>query len=260
MNGPAVTIEELSRYIDGQVSPEERAEIESRLAGCAVSQRLLQRLTEVTREIGEAISDQPPVVENAPTMGCLDDDTLIRLVDNQMGQAELHRVEAHAASCNYCLRRLCECARSAMAVEVSNWKELPASIRNDPRLAPLRSVKPRPRKVDFGDVIRGAMACDLDLHQPASKVFNVRTYAMTVTVSPQRDKLANIEFLITNNEEPSSQTEIIVTNSGTDTSVFRGSTSLDGRSMIRRMRSGAYDVFFPAANLLVTVTITATEK
>ena len=260
MNGPAVTIEELSRYIDGQVTPEERTDIEARLAGCPVSQRLLERLTEVTKEIGEAISEQPPVVENAPTMGCLDDDTLIRLVDNQMSQAELHRVEAHAASCNYCLRRLCECARSAMAVEVSNWKELPAAIRNDPRLAPLRHVKPRPRKVDFGDVIRGALRCDLDAHQPVSKVFTVRDYAMTVTVQPQRDKLANLEFLITRDEAPASQTEILVTTSGTDTSVFRGSTSLDGRSMIRRMRVGAYDVFFPVANLLVTVTLTAAAK
>ena len=260
MNGPAVTIEELSRYIDGQVTPEERADIEARMTGCAVSQRRLQRLTEVTKEIGEAISEQPPVVENAPTMGCLDDDTLIRLVDNQMGPAELNRVEANAASCNYCLRRLCECARSAMAMEVSNWKELPAGIRNDPRLAPLRYVKPRPRKVDFGDVVRGAMACDLNQRQPVSKAFNVRSYTLTLTVAPQRDKLANIEFLITDNEQPSSQTEIIVTDNQTAASVFRGSTSLDGRSLIRRMRSGVYDVFFPAANLLVVITITATEK
>lgn len=252
MNGPAVSIEELSRYIDGAVSPDEKTDIETRLAGCSVSQRLLARLQEVTREIGEAIAEEAPVVENAPTLGCLDDDTLIRLADNQLNPAERHRAEAHAASCQYCLRRICESVRSAVTMETSNWKELPERVRNDPRLSPLKSVKPRPRKIDRGDAVRGEISCVLNERQKVSKDFSVGDYMLRVGIVPQRDGLANIELTVWQGGQTKQQTEITITVGNSDTRVFRGSTSLDGRILVRRLREGDYDIFFNAANLLVT--------
>ena len=252
MNTPAVSIEELSRYLDGEVTPEEQADIETRLATCPVSQRLLERLREVTKEIGEAISEQSPVVENAPTLGCLDDDTLIRMADNQLNPAEYHRVEAHAASCTYCLRRISECVRSAVSMEVSNWKKLPAKLRSDPRLAPLKNVKPRPRKIDPGDAIRGEIVCPLGMRQRLTRVFPANGYGLQVSIAPQRDGLANIELSAVFDGQPKAQAELLVVVSGTDTKVFRGTTSLDGRILIRRLHAGAYDIFFSAANLMVT--------
>lgn len=255
MNQPAISIEDLSRYLDGEVTPEEHARLAKLLGDCAMSQKVLARLREVTQTISTAIAEQAPPIENAPTNGCFDDDTLIRLADNKLNPAEQHRVEAHALGCQYCMRRVVESVRSAVSMNMATWRELPEKVRNDQRLAPLKNIKPQARKFDIADAVHAEIISTMVANEKTSKDFTVGEYVLRVTVLAQRGEFANLELLLLHHDKPKPQTEITVLVSGVETKVFRGATSLDGRILVRRLRAGAYDIYLHAANLVVTALI-----
>ena len=75
---PKVTIEELSRLIDGELTPEERQDIEARLEACPVSQALRERLQGLTNTVSTLILAAPQMPEAARSEACLGEGVLCR--------------------------------------------------------------------------------------------------------------------------------------------------------------------------------------
>ena len=134
MAGPEVSIEELSRFIDGQLSAEEAATMEQRLASCAVSRRLLEGMREVHAELAAAFLEQPPQEDTPAQPGCLDGDTLMLLAEGKLSAAGLKAAEAHAVGCPRCLRALLLEMRSHTSMKAAHWRDLPPEVTGHPWL------------------------------------------------------------------------------------------------------------------------------
>ncbi|GHV22513.1 hypothetical protein AGMMS49959_13460 [Planctomycetales bacterium] len=250
----AVSIEELSRYIDGEVSSDEQLDLERRLLTCPAGGQILDRLRDAMLEIGLALLEQRMLPENAPTDHCLTDDQLVRLADNALTPAELPLVETHVAACPHCTRRVLETTRAAVTVDAANWRELPENLRDDPRLAPLKNVKPKPRKMEYANIKKKKFTGRLR-GNVQEEFFNANGYLLKLTIRPQIGDFANIEVLVMHGEKPRSQEEVLVTSSEQTTPIFRGSTSLDGRVLVRRLRAGVYFISLVSARLEAEIAI-----
>lgn len=134
MNGPEVSIEELSRLIDGQLSQDEETSVRQRLESCAISRRLLEGMREVHAELAAAILEHPPVEDAPRSPGCLDEDTLMLLSEGKLPAESLRAAEAHAAGCARCLRALLLEMRSQTSMKSARWRDLPPEVTGHPWL------------------------------------------------------------------------------------------------------------------------------
>lgn len=274
MPEPAVSIEQLSRLIDGELSTEEAAAVESSLAGCPTSRRLLAGLREIHTELAAAIVQNPLLENDATSVDCLDADTLMLLAEGKLSPAEMEKAEEHAAGCPRCLRQLLLEMRSHTSMKAAHWRELPPEVTEHPRLRGMPH-HPKPQETKGYEKIKplhkdagasvlpeggelhltGQIRHSLTGRTTTQQSFQSGEFSLSVQLRDSGNTSANLEILVQREKKPLWETEIIVAEPQVDRKIFRGLTSRDGRVLVRKLKVGSYEIQLPAAALRVTLAI-----
>lgn len=300
---PAVSIEELSRLIDGQLSPAEEASVQERLSGCDLSRRLLEGMREVHAELAAAFLENPPLENDPLTPDCLNEDALMLLAEGKLPLERLREAEAHAAGCPRCLRALLLEMRSHVSMQTGHWRDLPPEITNHPwfrgvkfRTSGKAASTPLPQEEEGKTVpgpgkiskdaertpaaassrgnkpadpteATGAAAIPTEMiyagelrHSVADRgqtqrAFTLGEFVLNVLVKGGDGQTVNLELQLFKLRKPWWEAELFVSEQHTERKIFRGLTSRDGRVLVRKIRTGGYEIQAPAANLRATLVV-----
>lgn len=258
MNAPLVTIEELSRMIDGELEGSMLEDVRARMDQCPISKQLFQRMQELTSVVAGAIIEAP--INNDEPMGldCLSDEALLALGDGRLGGDDLLDAERHAITCKRCLRRILQGARSAVTMQSDNWQELPDDIRNDPRINIVANLGAKRReyvarekaKNEVELNIIGKLEYVMSAGNKAEKAFVLAPLSIVLNLKSPTSGAATLEVSAYTKDAPMSQVEFVVNVSG-GKKIFRGLTGNEGKIVVRRMYQGSFDIHIPAKHAAI---------
>ncbi len=248
---PRVTIEQLSRLLDGEVAPEERQRIEEELTANPVVQAMLERLRDLSRTVAGDILRQPSPPAEATGPQCLGDEALLKLADNLLPPGELRVIEAHINECPRCLARVVESLRAAASMAGGHWPELPDSVKGERDVRLLVHAMKRPEDEDELATLRYV------LEEGNAFRTAVSGGALTagVAIAPASRNAVEVMLEITAASSPQVQQEVIVTDSQTHRKVAGGRANAFGRYQIKRLRPGRYNIHFPGSSLVIQLQI-----
>ncbi len=249
---PRVTIEELSRLIDGELSDAERTEIERRLAACPVSQALKQRLEQLTRAVSGAILETPPAPGDRPTDACLNETTLVRLADGRLAPAEKEAVEDHVLACERCLLLVLEHLRTAVSMQAGAWPKLPPAVEERQEIRALVNVKER----DPSSEAETKLAVDLTRPARATETFGSGDLSVDVVLRPLSTTQAHLGIAIKERLRAKKNQEVVITDAKTKRKFFTGLTNAQGHLEVRRLPAGRYIAHFAGNPLKLELVLT----
>lgn len=253
---PLVTIEELSRWIDGELSEAERADVEARLRQCPISPKLLDRMRSITERVGAAILTEPGA-EEAPRCGdCLDDETLTRLADNLLTPGMKKEVEAHVLSCERCLAMVLESLRATTTMHRGDWPDLPESVREHGSLRHLVHVQER----SLGKEEISRLELILDQSQESGGRCGSGSYLATVLLRALDERSAEFFATLKKEGQPVAGQKLVLTDKVAMRKTFDDVTDAQGRVRVPRLRAGQYDAHFPGTKLIVEVRVRETRE
>jgi len=104
------TLEEISRYVDGELPPEAAREVADHLRDCPACRQRASELVSARRTLRESSVESSP-----PSMspGCPDEESLLAYADISLCPAERRKIAAHLVSCARCSRLAAIASRSA---------------------------------------------------------------------------------------------------------------------------------------------------
>lgn len=256
MDKPLLTLEELSRLIDNELSDKDKAVIERKLANCSTSEQLLNRLRELTEEVAHSIltAEYDFITDTSPE--CLSEDEIIDIIEHKADETTLQRIEKHLAGCRRCLLMTMQHIRTSVSMNANNWQELPEHIRKDPRLKVVSKIRRPAHCVETTNEIIGELQLNL-INDPVSitREFGKWQYAAELTLSRKGQDVANLGILYTFNRKPRQQIEFILTDQSQGKSIFRGLTGTNGKILIRRLQPNKYLLGIKEIDAVIEITV-----
>ncbi len=249
-----VTIEELSRLIDGEVSDAERLDIERRISACPVSQAMRNAFAEITHSISAATLRQPlPSQMETPTSDCLDADTLAQIADGHlMGRAKT-AAEDHIMQCEVCLAVVLDSLRTSRRMARGDWPAIPKDIAEEREVRLI--IHAQERESDQEEWSTAEV--DVTQDQPASAAFSSGSFSARIVLTPLPRHRARVEMLLKDRRSPKRGVELILTNSETHRKVFTGNSDADGNIRIARLPAGRYQAHFRGQDLKIEILVSA---
>ncbi len=268
MANPLVSIEELSRLIDGQLSEDEKAGILARIAQCDISKKLYDGMNELTQSLSKGIIEDggKPPAEVDETQ-CPNEQNLMLLQENHLSPAMAKKIEAHVACCSQCLAKLMTEVRSAVSMNNANWKELPDHVITDPRLGGLAKNRKKPVKEPKKLVNVQTQEDDNLFHidfdyvvgNTCNKEFPLPTGNLALNLKSQADSTVNAELTLRNSKGYLANSEVIVWDVKNKRKIFRGLSSSNGKIVLRRLRANIYDLQSEAMGFSLRLNIALSE-
>ena len=256
MKFPKLTIEELSRFIDNEMSKEQRAEVSRKLSECPTSEQLLYRLRELTSQVSLNILTSAPEHDTEDSSNCLSEDDIIAIVEHKASQAKLNQAEQHIAGCRRCLLLVLQNIRTAISMSSNNWQELPEELITDSRLQPVSRIKRPDHCVKYTNEQIGEIRFNLggsksELRQEFAK----GPYAVQLLIKRISPEVASLELTFTHEGSPKSQSELTLTITPDQKQVFRGLTGQNGKTLIRRVQIEDYILSFKDLSAIIAIKI-----
>ncbi len=252
-----VAIEELSRYLDGEVTPAERADIERRLGECRLSAALLGRLRELTETVGRGILiAPPPAVEAEPAEDCPDDSSLLLLADGKLAPAAKKRLEEHVAGCARCMRAVLEHLRSSVTMAGGRWPQLPPEVAARKELGGLS----RARRASAPEDSAGEMVIDLGQDRKVVKSKQLGDHLVEVTLIPLSRDQARLELVVTLRKDPLAKQGVSLANAESGRKFYGDQTDAKGKVVVKRLPAGLYRASLDGREIGFNLTVLASRK
>lgn len=267
MKKPELSIEELSRLLDGEISPEDERDIRARLERCELSRKLLAGMQELTATLSEAIVQSLPQTTPAETgSACLNDETLMLLSERKLKPEQLARVERHAAGCRHCLSAILREMRANISMNSGKWRDLPDEVIDNPGLSGLPGIKKaqearKKRKTAATeeevptDVAVENYGYTLSSATTQSKVFACADNSIHLKITPNRDHTVNIELQLMRGGVALREAEVTIREKPSLRKIFRGLCNREGRIMVRKLRPASYEVFAESIRFMLRLSI-----
>lgn len=267
MKKPDLSIEELSRLLDGELNPEEERDIRARLERCELSRKLLTGMQELTATlsgaIAQAVSEAPPAETGT---ACLDDETLMLLSERKLKPEQLARVERHAAGCRHCLNAILREMRANLSMNAGKWRDLPDEVIDNPRLGGLPGIKKaqearKKRKTAAAeeempaDIAVESYGYTLSSGTTQSKVFACADNSIHLKITPNKDHTVNIELQLMRGGVALREAEVTIREKPSLRKIFRGLCNREGRIMVRKLRAASYEVFAESIRFMLRLNI-----
>ncbi len=258
MNSHKISLEELSRFIDNELSDSQRLEVTKKLSTCSTSDQLLSRLRELTEQVSTNILTSVPASNNEETEDCLTEDDIIEIVEHKASPATLYQAETHIASCRRCLALVMQNIRTAVSMNANNWSPLPETIATDSRVAVISKIKRPDHCIERTGEQIGEIRFNLRGNkQEIRQEFGKGRYGVELILKRVDPEVASLEITFTYNKNPKSQVEIILSVTPDSKQVFRGLTGLNGKSLIRRIQPEDYLLSFKGLDAVISLIITS---
>lgn len=104
------TSEEISRYVDGELPPDEARGVAAHLRDCPGCRKLAADLVSARRTLrASAVAGSPPAV----SPGCPGEENLLAYADGSLRPAERRKIAAHLVSCARCSRLAASAGQTA---------------------------------------------------------------------------------------------------------------------------------------------------
>jgi len=248
---PRVTIEELSRLIDGEIPESERRDLEARIAGCPMSQALRARLEELTQAVTRALVTSPRPPLPARTETCLPEDVLLRLADGRLSEREKETVEAHVLECERCMVLVLESLRAAVSMESGTWPDLPAEVEDHQQIRALVTVQEREPDPEE----EGRMALVLGQDEAKTQTFGSGPLSVRAALRALSARQGRLLLTVKEHLQPKAGQEIVLTNPKTKRKFFTGRTNEAGHVTVARLPAGHYVAHFPGSQLKIEIRI-----
>ncbi len=258
MESPKLTIEELSRFIDNELSESQREEISQKLAECATSEQLLTRLRELTSQVSMSILSSVPEESPVNSDECLTEEDIIEIVEHKASQAKLNKAEKHISSCRRCMLLILQNIRTAVSMNANNWLDLPEDVAADSRISVVSRIRRPDHCIERTEEQLGEIRFNLKGDKTElTQSFSKGKYLLELTLKKISSEVASIAINLQHNQKPKSQAELILTITPDGKQVFRGLTDQSGRSLIRRVQTEDYILSLKDINAIVAMKILA---
>ncbi len=256
MNPPKLTIEELSRFIDNELSESELEEVSRKLTECPTSEQLLNRLRELTQQVSSSILNAAPVESKANTEECLTEDDIIRLVEHQASPAELYQAEQHIANCRHCLLLVLQNIRTAVSMNSNNWNELPEEVRADSRISVVSRIKRPQHCCEHTSEQIGEIRFNLNSNKTQIfQEFSKGIHTVQLIIKRVSAEIASLEITFLQENKPKTQIELTLIITPDGKQIFRGLTGQNGKTLIRRVQPNNYLLRFKELDAVISVII-----
>lgn len=247
---PRVSMEEVSRLVDGQLTPAERVDVEARLASCAMSRAIKLAFEQLGSRMQQALLQSAPPAPSSSAEGCIDDATLVRLADGTLPEAQSLVVEEHLLGCRHCLVLLMQNLRTARRMAERAWPEIPEeAIRANPSMRSLVNWQERPEEESW-EIVRFDPSAG-----EAQQTFGAGSLSVTVQLTPLDRGGVSIGMVAKEHLRSLAGQEVVVHDPEARRKIFSGRTDAHGRVAIRRVPEGRYQVHFSSSDLRVELVI-----
>lgn len=246
---PKVSIDELSRYLDGQVTEEERAELEERISSCPLSKALKVAFEQAMESIGSAILTARPCTEEEQTEDCLDDSIIMRIADKNITPAEEDKIEAHILRCRCCLSRVVANLRTARRMESGNWPKLPDSVMNNSNIRQLVVTEDEPVAEDWEEVVYNVGSKERGF------VFEKQNVSVSITLKPFAAGMTSMSVSVYEKLRSKLGQEVVLVNSATHRKTFTGTTNAVGVINVNKLPAGEYQLHLVDSDTRIAVKI-----
>ena len=260
MDKPLLTLEELSRLIDNELSERDKIVIEKKLAECKTSEQLLDRLKKLTEEVARSILSTEHNFITQETPNCLSEEEIIDIIEDKASEEKLQKVEKHISSCSRCLLLMMQHIRTSVSMNANNWQELPDHIKKDSRIKVINKITRPDHCIETTNEIIGEL--QINLKNGASSVsqeFGKGHFAAKLTLSRKGNEVANLEIFYSFKKKPRQQIEFILTELNSGKQVFRGLTATNGKILIRRLQPNNYFLNIKDIDASIRLTISQEE-
>ncbi len=248
---PRVTLEELSRLLDGELPEAAGKDVQRRLAECPVSRALLSRMKGLTSSIAQAILTASPAQDTPATAECLNESLLMRMADNRISEDEKQRIEEHIMECERCIRMVLENLRTTASMHSGKWPALPPEVGESEQVRSL--INTREREPDHEDP--GRISFSLDQEKAVTHTFGSGHIAAKVILGRASGNRARVEFMFKERLQPKAAQEVVLTNAKTRRKIFTGISDTHGHLVIDRLPRGEYVAHFSDSDLKIEITI-----
>jgi len=131
----------LSRYLDGEISIQERHSVEDHLGKCEECRLRLAELKEVETPLKEICRQKEPV--GKMKSGCIGEERIIAYLEDHLPQGAREEVAAHLAACPFCSQVASEARAALKTIEAVRRRGLEKTPESLTRKAAARFI---PRK------------------------------------------------------------------------------------------------------------------
>lgn len=236
----------LTRFVDGQLSPEEQRRAETILAERPQTAALLERLERATRAVAEAVYEARPPAAAVVGPDCLSDELLSRLADDALTPPQRRAAEAHLLSCDRCLLSVLEVVRSATSMQRGRWPELPPDVGREKVVEALVNLQePEARDEEW-------QTLEFCLSQEGETRHSLRAGSLTVQLkATSRGSAMRLDLALRDAERGVRGRGISLSSNETGRKHLSGETDSKGRFSVSRLRPGEYTLHFFGSTLKV---------
>lgn len=247
---PLVSIEELSRYMDGQVSDEEAASIEQRLEECPLSRAMKEAFERLMNRVGIAVLTSAPAAPGNPGGDCLDESLILKVVDGSLSPVDRTSIEEHMLTCEKCLALVLQNLRTAHRMRAGRWPEIPEAVLQQTAMRSLVNTKERPPE----EAWESASFTPSEMPEAAC-TFGRGDIAATLVLAALPRAGAKLDITVKEHLRSLAGMEVVITDADSHRKVFTGRTNAHGRVSINRLPTGRYQIHFPSSELKIELTI-----
>lgn len=258
-----VSIADISRLLDGEVSAAEKLDLEARLADCALSQALFARLRSLNEAVGgatirqglRAVATSNTAKATHPTEKCLSDLVLIGLADNTLSETLRGQVEAHILHCESCLSRVLADLRTAASMTANTWPQIPPALRQKMNPSPISRQSPplTPPEEEEWQVVEISLAEEnIQPVECVSGQLRVRLEAVVIDAAHVR-----LDLTVRDGGHARAGQVFVVINSATKQKISTNRSNSFGRLTLSRLALGSFNIYLQGTNLRLDLTLSA---
>jgi anti-sigma factor RsiW len=246
-------LQQFTRYLDGQASAEEIAEVEALLAAREDARRLMDRLREAMRMIRLAVLNESPPPAAEPGEGCLDEPVVLRLAEGSAEPRERRRAEAHLAACDRCLALVVEFSRSSTSMREGQWPDIPDEVARQRSIRGLVHFQER----EPADEAVQSLVIDATADRTVRHHVRCAGLELHAQFSPASGRGAQILLSLRDPAHHRAGRLVTIADNRSGRKVFTGRTESDGSLSVRRLPAGRYTLHIDNSKLKLDLTVEA---
>lgn len=248
-----LSLDDLSRLLDGQCSPVEQADLEDAFQRSSSGRALLNLYKKLSADLtsGFAAESARRQAEAETEASDLDDDTLLDLANGTLSDEAHRQLEQRLETNPALFRELLGHMRASLCMAMGEWPAVPKEVTERDDLRGLGAPPPPPEE---GESVTISISLGESEREEAVVSYGKARLFLALTALPGRDA-AGLELRLLRSGRPWPGVEVVLAEAAAHKKLATRDTLPDGTQHFRRLGDGEYDVFLPEALVQAHITI-----